>query len=764
MGNHPAGPDNVRCVAGDVEHAQIGPEREQPPSQIVAVHLGHDHVGHEHVDRGLPVGLRERLARRGGDEHPVARLEQDLGDQLPHRVVVLDKQNRAGAPLHTLRPDRLGPSRRFAARQVDTENSPRFRLGVDGDRAARLLDNAEHGGQTQPRSLAGLLGGEEGLEDVLARLERDSLADVGDGEDDVGAARERTVGEGRRFLELDIVGADRDRASVGHGVTGVHGQIGQDLTELPRIDLDRVQIRLQPGQQLDLLAEHAPEHARVLLDNRVDVHHLGLQNLLAAEGEQVLGQLGGTLAGTADLAQVVADRVLAAVERLQGDVGEAVDDRQEVVEVVGDTTGELADCLHLLGDQKLALELRALGHVAQNHDDVRGLAAFVVSDRADALEQAPVAVSVPEAKGATLRRPAREDLRRRGASSLEHLGGDQLLDFLTDQLLELVAERVPHRTRDQPDREVEADDRDHVGRLLDHGALQLLALTERPLGQLQLRDVHDLGDVVDESLLGIAHRRDREATPDDLSVLAQVALLGRNRGLAPFGDPGVDIVGRLAVFRMGDVVDRLPDQFLVRVTEQPRCGGIRVADVSSVIDQEHRYRRLLESDPEALLALLETLLGSVPLAEVVDDDQDGRHLAVLVELRHELGLVANGAAWPFEDVPHAAGLPARHDLRDAGGPRSAQVRSDRELLHRLADHRLRRYSQHLLARGVGVDVTPLPVNAHDGVGEVLQQCLERALAVEDPGRSTPFAEPELDFRRAPGFSGRRGLGRLVAGT
>jgi hypothetical protein len=61
-------------------------------------------------------------------------------------------------------------------------------------------------------------------------------------------------------------------------------------------------------------------------------------------------------------------------------------------------------------------------------------------------------------------------------------------------------------------------------------------------------------------------------------------------------------------------------------------------------------------------------------------------------------------------------------------------------------------------------VAALFVESRDGVGEVLEHRLERALALADLGRPAPFAETALGLRWAPGFFGRRGRGRLVAGA
>ena len=59
--------------------------------------------------------------------------------------------------------------RRPRGRQVDLERRAAARLAVDPDAAAALLDDAEHGREPEAGALAGLLGGEERLEQMRAR-------------------------------------------------------------------------------------------------------------------------------------------------------------------------------------------------------------------------------------------------------------------------------------------------------------------------------------------------------------------------------------------------------------------------------------------------------------------------------------------------------------------------------------------------------------------------------------------------------------------
>src|SRR3954469_16525918 len=99
---------------------------------------------------------------------------------MPNAVVILDEQQ------HTLRIARLRARRvvdirfgewarerlwrrLFGDRQNDRESGPVTRRTVDGNVAERLLDDAIGGCETQARSLANRLRGEEGLEQMRQR-------------------------------------------------------------------------------------------------------------------------------------------------------------------------------------------------------------------------------------------------------------------------------------------------------------------------------------------------------------------------------------------------------------------------------------------------------------------------------------------------------------------------------------------------------------------------------------------------------------------
>ena len=124
--------------------------------------------------------------------------------------------------------------------------------------------------------------------------------------------------------------------------------------------------------QLDRLAEQALQQVRHFGHHVGQLEHLRPECLLAREGEQLPRQAGGAVRVRLDLLDVVIVAVAGRVPH-QHQVAVPDDRGQDVVEIVGDAAGELADDLHLgrLGD--LALELRLLAIVLEQEQH-RGVA------------------------------------------------------------------------------------------------------------------------------------------------------------------------------------------------------------------------------------------------------------------------------------------------------------------------------------------------------------------------------------------------------
>ncbi|HEX2799396.1 MAG TPA: hypothetical protein VHQ44_06965, partial [Thermoanaerobaculia bacterium] len=113
---------------------------------------------------------------------------------------------------------------------------------------------------------------------------------------------------------------------------------------------------------LDVLADQAPQHLFRVGDDRAEIEDARLQDLPPAESEELSRQGRGPFGRPNDLAQAFAAfRIVG--ERRAEQLGVTLYDRQEIVEIVGDSACEAAHRLHLLRLAELCLELKPLGHV-----------------------------------------------------------------------------------------------------------------------------------------------------------------------------------------------------------------------------------------------------------------------------------------------------------------------------------------------------------------------------------------------------------------
>jgi hypothetical protein len=186
-------------------------------------------------------------------------------------------------------------------------------------------------------------------------------------------------------------GADaHDAAALGgaHGVAGVDGQVHDRGFQLALVGPHLRQVAAVVGDQLDVFAQQAAQQDLELGDQLAQVQHFALHGLLAREGQQLAHQVGGAHARLADLVEAFIRRIAhrVAVQQL---VQAQLDGGQQVVEVVRDAAGQLADGLHLLGLGQLQFDLLLLGHVDQIDDQPPfGLVQIEVGDAGRIARQA----------------------------------------------------------------------------------------------------------------------------------------------------------------------------------------------------------------------------------------------------------------------------------------------------------------------------------------------------------------------------------------
>ena len=166
------------------------------------------------------------------------------------------------------------------------------------------------------------------------------------------AAREvrQRVRNSRRRLHRED-----DPALALHGVARIGRHVDQRRLELAGIGIDEAGLGRQLHDDLDRRSEQRGEHVAQRLHALADVEHFGLQGLAPREGQQLRGQLGGARDRVRDRSDVALPPLLAQLRPVQ-QVDRGADHGQEIVEVVRDAAGELAQRL-----QPLAVLERLLG-------------------------------------------------------------------------------------------------------------------------------------------------------------------------------------------------------------------------------------------------------------------------------------------------------------------------------------------------------------------------------------------------------------------
>ena len=137
--------------------------------------------------------------------------------------------------------------------------------------------------------------------------------------------------------------------------------------ELIRIDQRRPCILGQQRRDFDVLAECGVQQLGGLQHQRIDVDFKGLQRLLAGKGQQMLGQIGAAFGGFVDQPGDGHEFGLVGDGLLQDSDGPG-DHGQDIVEVVRDAAGQLADRVHLLDMAHLRFRGLLLGQVAADEE------------------------------------------------------------------------------------------------------------------------------------------------------------------------------------------------------------------------------------------------------------------------------------------------------------------------------------------------------------------------------------------------------------
>ncbi len=376
--------DDFRAVATGVEDFEGGFILLEAEGEVVSVDaVGHDDIGEEEVDGGVVLAPDvEGGAAGGGFEDGVTGEFEDIADEFAEGGFIFDDEDSfvAGALFLGFLGcgGDIGEDLDFVdGGEVDLEDGAAVEFTGDGDPAAVLFNDAVDGGEAESGAFADFFRGEEGFEDMGESIWGDTAAGIGDFEEHVGAGVGVGLGGGGIFVDGGALGADEELAAFGHGVAAIDGEVEDNLFEHDGVDLDVGEVGGEGEVDGDTFADGALHHIGHVFDELVGVEHDWLEELFSAEGEELSGEVGGAFGSEGDLLEGGGFLGVGGVEGAE-DFCVALDDGEEVIEVVGDAAGELADGFHFLGLAELIFELDAFGDVPEHALDTDEGAAGVV--------------------------------------------------------------------------------------------------------------------------------------------------------------------------------------------------------------------------------------------------------------------------------------------------------------------------------------------------------------------------------------------------
>ena len=300
---------------------------------------------------------RQRGAAVGAGDDVVARVEQGFDRHRADHLIVVNQQDALHATVSGLRFAHGLGLRRFSTRQQHLDRRALFDDAADARGAAALAGETVGHRQPQSGALADRLGGEERLEHLVDDVGGDPGAVVGDGEADVVACIQVA-----RLRQGDRPGRDRDASRALERIAGVDRQVQHHVVELVGIG-DRDQRRLrQVQQQLDVLADRLAEQRRDGFDACADIERHRVERLLARECQHALGQRGRAQGRAHAQVHVARNALQALALQRSADHVERTDDAgEQIVEIVRDAAGQLAQRIHLQRLLQLDLGAFALG-------------------------------------------------------------------------------------------------------------------------------------------------------------------------------------------------------------------------------------------------------------------------------------------------------------------------------------------------------------------------------------------------------------------
>ena len=213
----------------------------------------------------------------------------------------------------------------------------------------RLTSEAVDHRQPKTGALADGFGGKKRIEHAAHQMLRYAATVVADTQLYVVARGQGAVGGGKDTVEVAIGGLHGQRATRGHGVARVDHQVEQGAFELVRVGFGGPQGIAQTHVQADAFVDAALQQLAHGCHQLIDLHGLGVKRLSARKRQQPVCEAGRAIGG----GHTQVDQAVQVIQLASGyppaQQFQAADNaREHIVEVMGDTAGQLADGFHFL--------------------------------------------------------------------------------------------------------------------------------------------------------------------------------------------------------------------------------------------------------------------------------------------------------------------------------------------------------------------------------------------------------------------------------
>src|SRR5208282_2171559 len=305
----------------------------------------------------------------------IAMFMEELASKGAHGLVIFDEQN--GSPFALGRDlVRFGLGGEadlvIGVGKIDLESRSVTELAINKDMSSALLDDAVDGGEAKTGAFAQLFGGEEGLKDAGDGGFIHAATGVADGEENVFSGRHALMLIGESGVEFLGASLENKLAAPGHSVARVDRQVDDDLVELGGIGFDDRGGGFGDDENFDIVTHQRAEKFADVAQAFVEIEQTRLNGGRAAEGEELASERRSAFGRFLDVVNIMrgfSGGIDAVVEKF----GAGVNDSEDVIEIVGNATGQASNGFHFLRLMKLAFGFFQGGDVAgdgRGSDDV----------------------------------------------------------------------------------------------------------------------------------------------------------------------------------------------------------------------------------------------------------------------------------------------------------------------------------------------------------------------------------------------------------